>query len=111
MTGERSFLVFRQFRRIKTQTGQKRRAQRKLVKFRGAGRFHRADEPSSVKPSSPRPSPPAAGGEGEDYWGAVTQGSARYARLPWAIIFCPSGAGDYRATKRDKNSGQFLLEK
>src|SRR5258706_8072577 len=105
MTGERSLIAPQCFQRMKTKAGQKRRAQRKLVKF------HPVREPSFVKPSSPRPSPPAAGGEGGGYWDAVTQGGARDARLPWAIIFRPSGAGDYQTTKRDKNSGQFFLEK
>ena len=43
----------------------------------------------------PLPNPPLHcrnGGEGADFWGAITQGCSRDARLPWAIIFRPSGA-------------------
>src|SRR5713226_8286224 len=41
------------------------------------------------RPSSPHPSPPAAGGEGEICLGVGTQGGSRFARLPWAIILLP----------------------
>jgi len=39
--------------------------------------------------SPPQPSPPSDGGEGVVFWGTITQGCSRDARLPWAIIFRP----------------------
>jgi hypothetical protein len=68
--------------------------ERKSKQFMAREQVRREQHPfhplSPWKPSSPRPSPPGAGGEGERiFCGVVTQGGARCARLPWAIILLP----------------------
>src|SRR5258708_32441713 len=61
-------------------------------------------------PSSPRPSPPQAGGEGEECLGVDTQGDTRSARLSWANVSLPLwGAGVQGFTGRKNGSNHLYV--
>src|SRR5258708_39469741 len=62
------------------------------------------------KPSSPRPSLPQAGGEGEECLAVDTQGDTRSTRLPWANVSLPLwGAGVQGFTGRKIGSNHLYV--
>ena len=59
-------------------------------------KVHATNEPPVENPPLPFPLLPPREEREKNIWGVVTQGGTHCARLPWAIIFRPSGAGAYQ---------------